>query len=64
MKTIELIISPNGAIRLKTSGFDGPECQNASQFLQTVLGKQTGETLTAEFHQHTEAISNELQQPQ
>lgn len=64
MKTIELIISPVGDVRLETRGFNGSECQNASRFLQTVLGKQTGETLTAEFHQHTEAISTELHQSQ
>lgn len=62
MKTIDLIISPAGEVRLETQGFNGPECQKASLFLQTVLGKTTGETLTSEFHLQSETISTGLHQ--
>jgi hemin uptake protein HemP len=46
MKSIELIISPTGEVRLETRRFNGSECQNASLFLESVLGKTTGESLT------------------
>ncbi len=50
-KTIEIIVSPQGQTRVETKGFAGSECRQASRFLESALGKQTSETLTAEFHQ-------------
>lgn len=60
MKTIEIIVSPEGETKLETKGFAGVECQEASRFLERALGKRTQEQLTSEFHatqnqhQHTE----------
>jgi len=51
LKTIELVISPQGETTLQTKGFFGSECQQASRFVETALGKKTSETLTSEFHQ-------------
>ena len=51
MKSIEIIVSPQGETRLETKGFSGAECQEASRFLESALGKQVDETLTNEFHQ-------------
>ena len=51
MKTIEIIVAPSGETRVETKGFSGAECQQASRFLEEALGKKTGETLTAEYHQ-------------
>ena len=59
MKTIEIIVSPDGQLRLETRGFQGAECQAASQFLERALGRRTGEQLTAEYHQ---AASEEQEQ--
>jgi hypothetical protein len=52
-KVIELIVSPAGETTLQTKGFIGPECQNASGFLETALGQRLGERLTPEFHGQT-----------
>lgn len=49
-KTIEIIVSPQGETRLETKGFAGVECQEASRFMEQILGKRTGEQLTAEFY--------------
>ena len=61
MKTIEIVVSPDGQLRLETRGFQGAECQAASQFLERALGRKTGEQLTAEYHQ---AASQEQTQQQ
>ena len=53
MKTIEIIVAPNGDTRLETCGFKGPACREASAFLEQALGRQAAELLTCEFHQST-----------
>jgi hypothetical protein len=49
-RIIEIIISPNGQTRLKTNGFAGSACQEASRSLEQALGVKQSEQLTAEFH--------------
>jgi hypothetical protein len=51
MKTIEVVVSPQGEVRVETKGFSGPSCREASRFIEQALGQRTGEQLTAEFHQ-------------
>ena len=51
MKTIEIIVAPNGQSRVETKGFTGGGCRQASQFIERALGQQTDEQLKAEFHQ-------------
>ena len=51
MKTIEVIISPQGEATVQTKGFSGSSCREASRFIEQALGEKTGEQLTAEFHQ-------------
>ena len=55
MKTIEILIAPDGQTRVETKGFSGPGCREASKFLEEALGKRTAEELTAEFHQSPQA---------
>lgn len=51
MKTIEIVVSPDGTTRIETRGFSGASCQDASRFLEQALGRTTAEQRTAEFHQ-------------
>jgi hypothetical protein len=51
MKTIEVIVSPIGEVKIQTKGFVGPACREASRFLEQALGVKGQERLTAEFHQ-------------
>ena len=53
MKTIEIVVSPQGESRVETKGFTGSECQKASQFLEMALGKQTTASLKPEFYAQT-----------
>lgn len=50
-RTIEITVSPKGETNVQTLGFTGSSCRDASRFIEQALGQQTGERLTAEFHQ-------------
>lgn len=50
MKTIEIIVSPNGDTRVETKGFVGGQCREASKLLEDALGKREKEHLTADFY--------------
>jgi hypothetical protein len=50
LKTIEITVSPAGQTSVETKGFIGAECRQASEFVETALGRRTGERLTGEFH--------------
>jgi len=63
LKTIEITVSPEGAVTVQTKGFTGPACRDASRFVEQALGTRTAEALTAEFHQRQE-IDGELRQSQ
>ena len=49
--TIEVLVSPAGQSTLRTSGFAGPSCREASRALEQALGLVQAEQLTPEFHQ-------------
>ena len=51
MKTIEIIISPQGETRLETKGFAGASCQDASRFIETALGEKSSDRPAAERYQ-------------
>ena len=51
MKTIEIIVSPQGETRLETKGFTGASCQEASRFIENALGEKLSEEATPELHQ-------------
>ena len=51
MRTIEIIVSPQGETTVTTKGFAGSSCRDASKFVERALGQRTDERLTAEFHQ-------------
>ena len=62
MKTIEIVVAPNGQTRVETKGFAGAECQQASEFVEQALGRRTSEQVTAEFHQ--QVASDQVQRHQ
>ncbi len=55
MKTIEITVGPKGETTVQTKGFSGPECRDASKFVEQALGQKTAEQMTAEFYQGQEA---------
>ena len=61
MKTIEVIVNPEGKANIQTKGFAGASCRQASRFLEQALGTQSQEQMTAEFHQHEPIEQNQQQ---
>jgi hypothetical protein len=61
LRSIEIIVSPDGKARVETKGFTGGECRDASRFVEQALGQRTDERLTAEFHQ-SESVRQANQQ--
>ena len=61
MKSIEIIVTPEGKTTVQTLGFSGSSCREASKFIEEALGQRTGEYLTAEFHQ-TQPVQQRQQQ--
>ena len=62
MKTIDVIVSPDGTSKLETHGFVGAECRQASRFLEAALGKTLSETKTAEFYQQNAGQEQQARQ--
>ena len=52
-KKIEITVSPEGATSLKTSGFTGGSCRDATRDLERALGVSARETLLPEFYNQT-----------
>ena len=54
-KIIEITVAPNGSSTVETKGFTGPDCQNASRFIEEVLGQKLSARLKPEFYtSHTQ----------
>ena len=49
-KTIEITVSPEGATSIKTSGFTGSSCRDATRELERALGVSGRESLLPEFY--------------
>jgi hypothetical protein len=50
-KTIEITVSPQGAASIKTSGFTGSSCRDATRDLERALGVPGTEHLLPEYFQ-------------
>lgn len=53
VRSIEIIVSTTGAVRVQTRGFEGGTCRDASRALEAALGSRTAESLTGEFYSQT-----------
>ena len=61
---IEITVSPEGAVSIKTSGFTGSSCRDATKAIEKALGVAGRETLLPEFHQEQQAQRRQLRQGQ
>jgi hypothetical protein len=60
-KKIEITVSPEGATSIKTSGFSGGSCKDATRELERALGLAGKESLLPEFYGQT-STGERLQQ--
>jgi len=52
-KKIEITVSPEGATSIKTTGFTGSSCKDATRDLEKALGVAGRESLLPEFYNQT-----------
>jgi Protein of unknown function (DUF2997) len=55
MKTIEIIISNQGEIQIDAVGFKGPDCEQATRFLEAALGVVGKKVKKPEYQHSTRA---------
>jgi hypothetical protein len=60
-KTIEITVSPEGTVSIKTSGFAGGSCRDATRDLERALGASGIEHLLPEYFQRA-STGQQLQQ--
>ena len=49
-KKIEITVSPEGAVSIKTAGFTGSSCRDATRDIERALGVASTEHLLPEFY--------------
>ena len=54
MKTIEILIDPQGGVRVQAKNFARNSCRDATRPYELALGLRKSEQLTAEFHLHAD----------
>ena len=52
-KKIDITVSPEGSVSIKTSGFTGGSCRDATRDLERALGVSGRESLLPEFYKQT-----------
>jgi len=62
LKSIEVIVAPNGSSRVQTHGFTGPQCKDVSRFLEKALGATQSEQLTPDFYRVQESQTQSARQ--
>ncbi len=63
MKTIDILVRPNGETIIETRGYSGEQCQHASRFLEQALGRTVQDQRTAEFYESaSEHVSERAKQ--
>ena len=58
-KTIEIIVSPIGDISIAAVGFKGPDCEQATKFLEEALGVVGQKIKKPEYHQRSTRVSQQ-----
>ena len=48
-KTIEVVVAPDGSIRIEAMGFQGSDCERATAFLEKALGVTGRKTKKADY---------------
>jgi hypothetical protein len=62
-KTIEITVNPEGAVSIKTAGFTGSSCRDATRDIERALGVAGKESLLPEFYGQT-STGEQLRQGQ
>ena len=53
-RTIEVIIQPDGSLKIDAVGFKGADCEKATRFLEQALGQVKGKQKKPEFYRQVQ----------
>ncbi|MEI6809737.1 MAG: DUF2997 domain-containing protein [bacterium] len=53
-KAIEIIVGPDGSLKIDAVGFKGADCEKATAYLEKALGKQKGKEKKPEFYRQVQ----------
>ncbi len=53
-KTIEIIVMPDGQLKIDAVGFKGADCEKATAFLEKALGQVKGKQKKPEYHRQVQ----------
>jgi len=59
MQTINVDIAPDGAVSIDAVGFSGPDCEQATKFLEDALGVVEQKQRKPEYHQRRTCNRNQ-----
>jgi hypothetical protein len=49
-KSIEVIVQPDGSLKIDAVGFQGADCEKATEFLEKALGQTRSKQKKPEYH--------------
>jgi uncharacterized glyoxalase superfamily protein PhnB len=58
-KSIEVVVQPDGSLKIEALGFQGADCEKATAFLEKALGTTLTRKRKAERYQATAAKSTQ-----
>ena len=61
MKEIEIIIHPDGSVSVEAHGYEGPDCKEATRFIERALGNVQQRKHKPEYYRRA-ARQNTLRQ--
>ena len=53
-KTIEVIVAPDGSLKIEAMGFKGADCERATAFLERALGRVGKKVKKPEYYHREE----------
>ena len=60
-RSIEVVITPTGEVKIDAVGFKGADCEKATAFLEAALGIEQIRVRKPEFHQQArKAVQHQL----
>lgn len=60
MKTITILVSPQGDAKIEAHGFEGGECRLATAKLRAALGQDSSESFKPEYSRQVSNTSHNL----
>lgn len=58
---IEIAISPDGKVTVRTIGIKGPRCLDVAEMLAQLVGREESRQMTSEYHETQAATDRHLE---